>query len=86
MDFYLSVGFFLSFILFSWISLLFHKSYEENYNEVSHTVLTLFFGASANAAWNMGIFLEMYLGNMERERKGWRKEGEKEGKVQNTLL
>lgn len=33
----------------------------------------------------MGIFLEMYLGNMERERKGWRKEGEKEGNVQNTL-
>ena len=33
----------------------------------------------------MGIFVELCLENMERERKGWREGGEKEGKVQNTL-
>lgn len=51
---------------------------------MSHTVLTLFFGASANAAWNMGIFLEMYLGNMEEKGRDGGRKGRK-GNVQNTL-
>lgn len=86
MDFYLSVGFFLSFILFSWISLLSHKSYKENYNEVSHTVLTLFLELLPMQLGIWEFFLELCLGNMEKVRKGWREGGEKEGKVQNTLF
>ena len=66
MDFYLSVGFFLSFILFSWISLLSHKSYKENYNEVSHTVFNTFFGASASAAY----FFRVVFGKHGKSKEG----------------